>query len=75
MSPDAFPAVGGADRPAVALDIVAAAPVRDAEPTPGEVSAPPESAEDPLASFEQRVRDHPDDLARDSISTVYRRGR
>lgn len=47
----------------VVLAMVVAALVRDAEPTPGEASAPPESAEDPLASFEQRVRDHPDDLA------------
>jgi tetratricopeptide (TPR) repeat protein len=47
----------------VVLAMVVAALVRDAEPTPGEASAPPVSAEDPLAFFEQRVRDHPDDLA------------
>jgi cytochrome c-type biogenesis protein CcmH/NrfG len=47
----------------VVLATVVAALVRDAEPTPGQASAPPESAEDPLASFERRVRDHPDDLA------------
>jgi cytochrome c-type biogenesis protein CcmH/NrfG len=47
----------------VVLAMVVATLVRDAEPTPGEASAPPVSAEDPLAFFERRVRDHPDDLA------------
>jgi tetratricopeptide (TPR) repeat protein len=47
----------------VVIAMLVAALVRDAEPTPGEASAPSESAEDPLASFEQRVQEHPDDLA------------
>jgi tetratricopeptide (TPR) repeat protein len=47
----------------VVLAMVVAALVRDAEPTADAASAPPVSAEDPLAFFEQRVREHPDDLA------------
>ena len=47
----------------VVLAMVVAALVRDAEPTPEAASAPPVSAEDPLAFFEQRVEQHPDDLA------------
>jgi cytochrome c-type biogenesis protein CcmH/NrfG len=46
----------------VVLAVVVVALVRDAEPTL-DASAPPVTAEDPLAFFEQRVREHPDDLA------------
>jgi tetratricopeptide (TPR) repeat protein len=47
----------------VVLAMMVAALVRDAEPTADAASAPPVSAPDPLAFFEERVRDHPDDLA------------
>jgi cytochrome c-type biogenesis protein CcmH/NrfG len=47
----------------VVIAMVVAALVRDAEPTPDGDAAPPVSAEDPLAFFEQRVQEHPDDLA------------
>jgi cytochrome c-type biogenesis protein CcmH/NrfG len=47
----------------IVLAMVVATLVRDAEPTPEAASAPPVSAEDPLAFFEQRVREHPGDLA------------
>lgn len=47
----------------VVLAMVVAALARDAEPTQDAASAPPVSAEDPLEFFEQRVREHPDDLA------------
>jgi cytochrome c-type biogenesis protein CcmH/NrfG len=48
---------------AVVLAMVVAALVRDAEPTSEAASTPPVTAEDPLAFFERRVRQHPDDLA------------
>ena len=47
----------------VVLAMVVVTLVRDAEPTQDAASAPPVSAEDPLAFFEQRVAEHPDDLA------------
>jgi tetratricopeptide (TPR) repeat protein len=47
----------------VVLGVVVAALVRDAEPASDAAATPPVTADDPLAFFEQRVRDEPDDLA------------
>jgi cytochrome c-type biogenesis protein CcmH/NrfG len=44
------------------LAVVAAGLLRDAEPQPT-ATAPTQASQDPLAFFEQRVRDHPNDLA------------
>lgn len=43
------------------LAVIVASLARDAEPQT--VASPPQAAEDPLAFFERRVREHPDDLA------------
>ena len=47
----------------IALAMVIATLARDTEPTPDAASTPPVTADDPLAFFEERVREHPDDLA------------
>jgi tetratricopeptide (TPR) repeat protein len=45
------------------LAVVVASLARDAEPRTAAVATPNANADDPLAFFEQRVKDHPDDLA------------
>src|SRR5262245_113440 len=45
------------------LAVVVASLARDAEPQTQAAATPNAAAEDPLAFFEQRVKDHPDDLA------------
>jgi cytochrome c-type biogenesis protein CcmH/NrfG len=47
----------------VVLALIVAALVRDAEPTSDAASTPPVTADDPLAFFERRVQQQPDDLA------------
>lgn len=47
----------------IVLAVVVATLVRDAEPAPEAASTPPATADDPLAFFEERVGEHPDDLA------------
>jgi tetratricopeptide (TPR) repeat protein len=45
------------------LAVIVASLARDAEPQTQAAATPNAGAEDPLAFFEQRVKDHPDDLA------------
>lgn len=45
------------------LAVIVASLARDAEPQTQAAATPNATADDPLAFFEQRVKDHPDDLA------------